>query len=823
MPRLRGGKDTAMKFLKNQKFQMGALCVLLVVVIAAGAWWFLRPQGDNAGQPAAPGASAGVGAGAEPSEEVSATDVPSAFLSNLKPRAYSIVREDAMEAELSCYGIAGELFWYEGQVCCFRAVDGEDLSIEVASMLTGETLRTYTADDFYGHDTSFTSLYMDCEGALWALYEVDHDPTNIRIIPCKEGVSKDDVLTFDLSAELDEPASPTTFAVWKNYVVIHSGTHSDEDYYYSNQMLAVNTDSGEVETKFNNIWRFCLDGDGNLYYLTDGNGDEYFQDGVPHVINDPSGQPCEVLAKYSLETAEQLWAVKEWNLPIVFPRALSYTPEGGLFLAGTDRGPGGVFYWIDSENGYVSQETADFLLDVENPPDGILTLYRASFAVDDQYRIYVLDYDIAFDEEPTDTRLCSQKQFVLEPEIVEVAPEDVVTLTITAPYKLDTIDSATRIYQRRHPEVAFVWDTAFRSEEAFNANWMEYKEQFALRAMTGDLGDIVMQSGLGIGLEMVTGTDAFADLSGYMEQSSVKGEVPWSLLETLRGEDGAIRGVPVGIIPTHLIWNEDLLQKYGIDPYTVTWSQLLDLALQWQDDGTNLALAFTKYGGSAYIETTLLRQIVLANLQGSNAAVDTPYLRQLLTNLKALKGSQQLVREGPKNTRKTLFTVTDRTQHNIDKITNLCDIAKADLYTPFAGPFPLGEATEDRQGYAYCWGVCAASQQKDAAWDFLESLISSTGLPLSTYRDHVLSVNTAAQENWIGPWATDFDAWGIGEYYETYFHQLQDTMAVSYARFNEPDGFASVYDSILQYWNDELSLDEALKEAEASWERSLNE
>jgi len=53
--------------------------------------------------------------------------------------------------------------------------------------------------------------------------------------------------------------------------------------------------------------------------------------------------------------------------------------------------------------------------------------------------------------------------------------------------------------------------------------------------MTGDVGDLVMVTGSGLGTETMTETDAFADLSGYLNACPFREELPDNLLEPLRG------------------------------------------------------------------------------------------------------------------------------------------------------------------------------------------------------------------------------------------------------------------------------------------------
>lgn len=184
--------------------------------------------------------------------------------------------------------------------------------------------------------------------------------------------------------------------------------------------------------------------------------------------------------------------------------------------------------------------------------------------MDSQYRIYAADYYFDFSSEEVEDYESVRYVYLLEPEITNVVLEEMVTLTITAPYKADSVAETIRVYQRSHPEVEAVWDT-----------------------------------------------NAYLDLSEYLKNCTFQEEL----------------GSPV-------------------DPNTATWSELLDLALQWKEKGSRFSLMITDDRQSR--EDTMLYQLLLANLYDAEQAdgsiqLDQPYLRELLEKWKELHGSTQLV------------------------------------------------------------------------------------------------------------------------------------------------------------------------------------
>lgn len=144
-----------------------------------------------------------------------------------------------------------------------------------------------------------------------------------------------------------------------------------------------------------------------------------------------------------------------------------------------------------------------------------------------------------------------------------------------------------RLYQSRHPEVEIVWDTAYDTVSDYSAHWEQYAEQLSLRLMSGDVGDIVLLNGSGLEVSAVLESDAMADLTPYLEQCPYRDELDEELLQPLTNSAGRLCGVPLGVSPQYLIYNETLGQSLGLtwDTDALTWKDLLDLATVWQAAG----------------------------------------------------------------------------------------------------------------------------------------------------------------------------------------------------------------------------------------------
>ena len=506
-------------------------------------------------------------------------------------------------------------------------------------------------------------------------------------------------------------------------------------------------------------------------------------------------------------------------------------------MGGDGPSDSGGIYWINPETGDAStaemcRELIKFDLDVDDLPE---TMSRPGstfhFAVDDQYRIYFSDYSFFFLSEDSDEYQSQRSVYLLEPEIVDIAPEELVTLTITAPYEVDSVANAVRVYQRTHPEVAVVWDTQYISREEYQKNILEYRDQIAVRTMTGDVGDLQMISGAGLDQKIITDTDAYLDLSEYLKNCPFQEQLGWNIIEALRGGDGAIRAVPLAASPSYYIWNMQLLEELGnpVDPNTVTWSELLDLALQWKEKGTRLSLMIEADRQSR--EDTMLYQLLLANLYDAEQAdgsiqLDQPYLRELLEKWKELHGSMQLVGRDDYGDfiREDVLLSAPLSKRSGDAVYMMI-YSENVVGELLAAPLPKGEVNKKQQGYAFCWGIPAFSKNQEAAWELLEYLISSEGLPNYSYTDDTLVANTAAQENLFA--YQNGLLWSINDETEVakkYFDQLCALQDTPYNSLSEPYGWASaVYTPIKAYIAGELTLDEAMETANTNWERFVLE
>ncbi len=764
--------------MKNKKLQIILLVILLVAVLVGGIYFLTRSEDHDALE--------NLGDSTNPSESNS---------TNLNWLTDERVQYRTLDAELQkgetmpFYGYSR--FWlYEGQLCqlTYQKADG---AYALTSMEDGTTLKTYERDCFAGE---VNALSLDAEGNLWAIYS-DFEQSVYRLGQCEPGkalAEAEPLSTLDA-----QRVFPTELTLWEDYAVIQ---YQDESF---EQSLAIlNRSDGSVQT-IGGVNAFCVDNLGNLYCLS-GNTDSGF-----------------ALEKHSMKENRLLWS--QTDLPFN-PASLWYLDGGGLFLL-SGLGTQQKVTAVEEETGALGAVLLDIWTDTDLGED--FTQYRGCcLGIGGSGRIClsVTDYNLNEGQQ-----FCNRYTWCLEPFVPEVDPADMITLTITAPYPVDSMMGSVRMYQRQHPEVQVVWDTQYISREEYQANALQYREQLATRTMTGDTGDLQMIVGAGLAQEVITDTDAFMDLAPYLEQCSFKEELEWNLIETLRGKDDAIRALPLGIVPTYLMYNETLLQSLGnpIDPDTVTWSQLLDLALQWKEAGTNLSLTSCSPGDEENARVRLLTDLLLANLYGfgqedGTVALDQPYFRELLQTLKALWDSPQLICSDGNYVvegffRNSLFASVLSNVSYSDRLGIAIVVPEREDVTICAAPLPWGEICKKQQSYAFCWGIPASSEHQEAAWDLLAFLISSEGLPDFMYSRDTAALNNAAQEGAYQEYLKI-----EGKECRTFFDQLQALRQLPISRFDEPYGWRdAVLVPIQDYLDGNATLDEAFSLATANWERLL--
>lgn len=764
--------------MKSKKLQIILLALVLAAVVAVGIWALTSLRDTDMSQESI-----------KTAQPEGTEDTDSSWLVSGQVQYKSLGLKVQTGKAYPCESY--ERFWtYGGQLCQLNYVEADGIW-QLTSMENGEILKTYDGDCFAGE---VCTLSLDREGNLWAIFW-DDDSGFYRLGLCEPGKTMADAATLD---RLDaQTMYPQRLEQWENTVMVQ----------YLDQMggsnLALIDSLNQTMQAIEGVKSFCADGSGSLYCLIENEKYEI------------------VLEKYSLKEGTLLW--KQEDIPFN-ATSLWYLEGAGLFLLS-----GLQEQWtvaaVNTEVGTVDTTLLDVWSDTDIGAELARFIgYELGISSNGQICFSVTDYDLN-----EDNPYFERYTWCLEAFVPEVAPEDVVTLTITSPYIVESLQSSIRLYQTIHPEVEVVWDTQYLSREEYQKNALQYKEQLALRVMTGKVGDIVMICGSGLSQDVITDTDAFTDLTDYLEDCEFREELEISMLEALRGADGAVRGIPIATVPSYFVYNETLLEQLGypIDPDAVTWSELLDLAHGWKQEGADLSLISTESGMEDSVQQSLLSYLLLANLYGAEqedgtAEVDWSYLRELLEKLKALWDSPWLVRDsGSWITegffQNSLFTTAASSRSFLNRLSDLVAIESRERVHVRIAPTPWGETYKKQQAYGFCWGISSYSQEKDAAWELLEFFISSDGLPGYTYTAESIPWNDVAME---GQYEAYLASGLPSERTEVFFGQMKLLRSLPISRFDEPYGWHdAVYVPILEYMEGNTALDDALDLAAENWKR----
>lgn len=777
--------------MKNRRLPIIALSALLLAVIIGGIWYFAAPAAGGPGE-------------APPVETPETSRPPKTvgpLFTDVSPRDQGVQYKNAAVSAIPC--ITLDLFSYQGQPVCLQASDDPEVFMNVTALNGGQVLERLDLEE-YAWAVGAAQLCLDERGRLWALF-IDYETGAAEVRVCPAGQTEATRVQLT-ELPLTYMGAGNSFKVWGSYVVM-LGMGEDTD------LLGVYDMDGQSWMMIppEHHYSYCLDDQGGLYYI--------------ETVEDPEG-PLYKLVKFSLETGEVLWRVDPPDMGARF-QDLWYLPGVGLCcLASTDGFQNGAVYLLDGETGDTRYLLVDFEEDAgfTYQPD-----HSVYFAVDGAGGVYFVNGVV--DEASS----LGMEIRYLEPYYPQVREEDMVTLTITAPYPVESIESSIRMYQREHPEVQVVWDTQFATRDDYTAHSTQYSEQIAMRTMTGDVGDIQLIIGGGLSQETITDTDAFADLSRYLEDCSFQDELCRPMLEALRGEDGAIRALPLGVQPVVLYYNQTLADELGLnwDAEDLTWSQLLDLALKWKESGAEYSLFAPNYYNSLDFVLSFMIQANISGFELPDGTVDAgqPWMRELLEKFMELKDSPQLF--SPKeltgdynwiNTEgffdNCLFTLMQGVDYQSEFTKTYLAREELGLNVRML-PVPRGETVTERIAYGFCWGIPHSSEQKEEAWELLEFMISKDGLPGGEYGYDTFSLNDAADReraDAVWTWTTVPE-----EFVEECYEQVRAIRNSPVASYGMPGEWVGVKDPFAAYINGERTLDDAVTLATENWERFLRE
>lgn len=752
---------------KSSRSFLFLLLILLVCIAGAIAFFWLSGR-----QKSSSGTTTPESASSSEASPVAQTVDPAR-------QRYQFSLADSQEQEIpDNSSFYQKYFWLGNQLVRLAPGEQENVYLDICDAASGDLVQNIPYDEVSSiledENQILSGISLDADGTLWML-------------TCNE----DSVYTlWKCGSEGDAPVTVGPcqfsypmcgdFAVLDQYVV----TIGASDSQFGSRLCVYNLADGSTQTK-DDVVAFCLDESGHLYY---------------------SDLQSGLLACQDLTTGSILWQQKA-NCQQLFLH-----PQYGLFAC--TRGTGQIQCY-DPETGKVQYELFDWNQDTTLDYDESHIFY-ADFAVDSQYQVYFMVSHTENTEPPLTYTL---SRWTFAPYL---PGETATALTITAPYQISSLDSAIRMFQKLHPEIEITWDTAFASEEDFRTHVDQYSEQFSLRMMTGDVGDIILLSGYGLDTSAVLGTDVLLGLDDYLQDCTSLSDLNTDILDPLRDSSGTLRAVPLALNPPYLIYNKTLADSLCLDwdPQQLTWSEILDLGTQWHQEGQDLTLFGVM--NSSYVDT-LISDIILVNLEDFQSAASAEELAPLFETAKTLIYDSQNFYQipdaqfwwSPGFWDNTLFTpgVSGADYENL--FYNIsCAERDNDVELEII-PIPVGEDGSFRQSNADCFGISSRSEHADLAWDFLEYTLSADGFVGNLYDSEYALWNRAADEQRYEA----VDDHGIPLEPEKYqeYRALCDLPA---SRFSEPAGWIdAVWDPILSYLKGQKELSDTLNTAAENWAR----
>ena len=763
-----------MRFSNTKKIIALSLVLLLCIVGCVALFILSGRQGEKAP----------VSEGTQQEEDTAIKDIAAIDPSQQRYLFRLAEQHDEPIGEAGTY--YQKYFVLGGQIV--RLVPGKEdgVSFDICD-IDGTVLQSISSGDFFSlfenEDEIYSGLSLDKEGTLWCLISDADRNYSLRSIG-------EDEASYTLGSNPFQYGY-RDMGIWGKYAVLLGRAEGVQIGY---RMCVYDLEAGTSEA-FDNVSAFCLDDSGNIYYTQD----------------NTSGS---LLVCMDLSAGTTIW---QSQAPVgeAFNQVF-FHPELGVF---TCSGRSGRIHCHSVEDGKILYElftwSEDAGLDFDRN-----RIYFSNFAVDSDYNVHicVINFD---NEEPPFTY--TMYTWIYEPYDPSDFVAKTVELMITAPYRVSSVDASVRMFQKQHPEVEVTWDVSYDSEDDFRQHSAQYAEQLSLRLMTGDVGDILMLSGYGLDDAAVLETDVLCGLDDYLEECTFVQDLDIGMLEPLRDESGVLRALPLGVNPNYLIYNKTLADDLGLDWDTdhLTWSQILDLGMEWYEQGEDLTL-FSCMNTSQV--DTIVMDLLLANLDAFADQDDAAEIAPLLENINMLMDdSQNLYRVpearfwwSPGFFDNALFAL-DRGAWYEDSFSNLACAEQENGGELQLIPIPLGEDGVTRQAYADSWGISSRSEHADQAWELLEFLLSEDGFDGDIYKKEMALLNRVADQQRYDSVSGHGYTLQL-RHYQEYRH----ICTLPATRCSEPVGWIeAVWDPVLAYLKEEKTLASAIQEAAENWERQI--
>lgn len=442
-------------------------------------------------------------------------------------------------------------------------------------------------------------------------------------------------------------------------------------------------------------------------------------------------------------------------------------------------------------------------------------------AVDREHSIYLIT--VAFDDAGSGDRVQLYRYRLTE----DTRRDMPYTLTVTAPYRDEYLTAAITLYEKEYPDQKIKYDYAYNSLNDFYKNSDEdgYFEQTNVKLLTGDVGDVFMTGGTWSDVYHRFKAGLFADLKPMIEQDPSFSELDPAMLQGVT-IDGKTCGLPLSGIYFYTEVNTALCKKLGIDLdwNNATWGDVIQLAEQLE--GTDYYVFATDTPDRVFVRMLISNMPDLIDLEHKKLDLRQPWFLELLEQWKQAMQTSHLYGERRPIPRSSL---AEQSLLSIDERTGgwqrdyVWTYKQINLEFGGARYAPLfsGEKHANRTAYSEdLYSIMQNSKNKEAAWQFLSFLMRRDVQQLHVLYNVKLNadVRNAEIEQAISAEAPEDQPMA-----KRYAEDIKNVYQSVDTFYDMNELKENLYPPLIKYLNGEMTLDDALTQAERDLWISINE
>ena len=576
----------------------------------------------------------------------------------------------------------------------------------------------------------------------------------------------------------------------------------DEKYIYflNDQNLQIFQLSGELYATYKNISDFDADKKGNIYITHDSTKSNGFIG----------------FEKININTQESVYEVST-NVGDI-----SYNEEGNfIYFIKLDE-----ISKFNAQDGKFIEKVFKFGVDSSFLAGYGSDVYIESFFVDEKFNLFISCRKLVANW----SAMCCKYELTKG-----TRPEKQITLTVTSPYKQDFLADAIIRYELKYTDQKVKYDYEYMSRQEFNNNESNYGKRLTTKILVNDIGDIVLTGGSTLVFRNIFKTDAFMDLSELIKNDKNYDVLNKAALEGMI-IDGAIRGLPVSLVYNFYEINIALLEKMGIeiDYNNLKWSDVLDL-LSVIEKKAPYSYLFITYRSEDFELSmyNILEPMLIANmpdlidLENKKTNINAEWFVNLLKKLKKALSSENFIqKDATPSAVDGIHDALFNYRANIE--TYQRDLVYRYYYYQQNGkkseyiPLFKGEKSDNRVSKSInMYSINNRSENKENAWKFLSFLLEDEVQSLIKIPGTAINLETEKKQSY--KLEKEYNT-GENKEENKSFWEMMEPIYTDMDYMYDLDYFKNdIKTPILEYLQDKISLEEAIKKAEDNVWIRLNE